>query len=348
MALTLVLGGARSGKSRWAQAQAEARGGALTMIVTGEPLDAEMAERIARHRADRDPRWRTVEAPLDLAAALAALGPGGAAVVDCLTLWLSNLMLREVDLEATFHDLEAAARSAPGDVWLVSNEVGQGVVPENALGRRFRDAAGRLHQRLAALADRVVMIAAGLPLWLKGAPGGPDARLREIEDRQAIQDVIMRYCRGVDRADPSLILSAFHDDATDNHFGVVLPFRQAISSLRPPAESTPANMTHQICNVLIELDDDVARCESYLVAITRLEHAGRQFDWTLTGRYVDRFERRGGDWRIAHRTVVYDRERFDEVIPPPQSLPATRYLDRAVRGMRGPADWSWQVFRERG
>lgn len=174
MTVTLVLGGARSGKTRWALRAAEASGLAPVMLATAEAGDAEMAERIARHRAERDARWRTVEAPLELAAALGALGPGDAVVVDCLTLWLSNLMHAEADLAAAADGLEAAL-GAPGTVWLVSNEVGWGVVPDNALARRFRDEAGRLHQRLAARADVVVLVVAGLPLWLKG---GRDAVAR--------------------------------------------------------------------------------------------------------------------------------------------------------------------------
>ena len=169
MPVTLVLGGARSGKSRWAQARAEAVGGPLVMIVTAQAFDAEMAARIARHQADRDGRWRTVETPLDLAPAIAGLRAGEVAVVDCLTLWLSNLLLADADLDAAFQALEGVCAATPATLILVSNEVGQGIVPDNALARRFRDEAGRLHQRLAARADAALMIVAGLPLWLKGA-----------------------------------------------------------------------------------------------------------------------------------------------------------------------------------
>ena len=166
MAITLILGGARSGKTAHALAAAEATGRGLVMIATAEALDAEMAERIARHRAERGPRWRTLEAPLDLAGALTQVSAGETAVVDCLTLWVSNLMHAECDLEAEAARLIAAL---PGrDLVLVSNEVGLGIVPDNALARRFRDAAGRLNQQVAAAADRVVFVAAGLPLVLKG------------------------------------------------------------------------------------------------------------------------------------------------------------------------------------
>jgi ketosteroid isomerase-like protein len=176
-------------------------------------------------------------------------------------------------------------------------------------------------------------------------------RLRLLEDRQAIHDVILRYCRGVDRSDPDLILSAFHDDAIDNHFGVVLPFREAIGTLKAARSGTPPSITasmHNICNVLIELDGDVALCESYLIVIVRIPKDGCDIDWLHAGRYVDRFERRNGEWRIAYRTVVYDLERFDEVIPAPGGLSQASYLNNAVRGKRGSGDFSYEIFRPSG
>jgi len=171
LALTLILGGARSGKSAYAQGQAEqkaaASGGQLVMIATGQAFDAEMQARIDAHRRERGPAWRTVEAPLDLAAALAALAPDDLVVVDCLTLWLSNLMLAEQDVALAVNALLAVLPGMRAPLWLVSNEVGLGIVPDNALARRFRDEAGRLHQQLAVLADRVVLTVAGLPMVLK-------------------------------------------------------------------------------------------------------------------------------------------------------------------------------------
>ena len=171
--VTLVLGGARSGKSGYAQRAAEAwaarTGGALVFVATAEALDAEMAERIARHRGERDGRWRTLEAPRDLAGALMALRPDEGAVVDCLTLWLSNRLLGET-LGGAVEELCGAVARHAAPLWLVSNEVGQGVVPDNALARRFRDEAGRLNQAVAAAAQRVVLLTAGLPLLLKGPP----------------------------------------------------------------------------------------------------------------------------------------------------------------------------------
>nr|WP_295110151.1 bifunctional adenosylcobinamide kinase/adenosylcobinamide-phosphate guanylyltransferase [uncultured Caulobacter sp.] len=169
MTSTLVLGGARSGKSAFAQKAAEdaALAGRPVMIATGQAFDDEMAERIARHQADRGESWTTIEAPLALAEAITALPADVVAVVDCLTLWLSNLMLAEHDVEAAAGELVEAVAACPARLWLVSNEVGLGVVPETPLGRRFRDEAGRLHQRLAQVADVVYFVAAGLPLRMK-------------------------------------------------------------------------------------------------------------------------------------------------------------------------------------
>ena len=168
-AVTLVLGGARSGKSRHAEALVIAAARAATYIATAEAGDAEMAARIAEHRRRRGVFWHTVEEPLDLASAIRAhADPARPILVDCLTLWLSNLLLAERVIEHESETLCAALRDASGPVVLVANEVGLGLVPETPLGRVFRDAAGRLNQAVAALADRVVFIAAGLPLVLKG------------------------------------------------------------------------------------------------------------------------------------------------------------------------------------
>jgi adenosylcobinamide kinase/adenosylcobinamide-phosphate guanylyltransferase len=169
--LTFVLGGARSGKSRYALAEAEKACGSadsLVMIATAQALDEEMAERIARHRAERDSRWSTVEAPHDLAGAVAALRARQLAVVDCLTLWLTNRLLAEADIEAEVDALITALRASPAVIFVISNEVGQGIVPDNALARRFRDDAGRMHQALAQAAERVVFVTAGLAQILKG------------------------------------------------------------------------------------------------------------------------------------------------------------------------------------
>ncbi|WP_300380723.1 bifunctional adenosylcobinamide kinase/adenosylcobinamide-phosphate guanylyltransferase [Henriciella sp.] len=168
MAITLILGGARSGKSRRAQALAEAAGPARVYMATAEALDSEMADRIARHQQERGEGWRTIEARLDLAFPLEKeIRPGEIVLVDCLTLWLSNLMHHERDVEAEVQALCERLQCTGHDIILVSNEVGLGLVPETPLGRAFRDAQGRLNQQLAEVSDRVEFIAAGLPLTLK-------------------------------------------------------------------------------------------------------------------------------------------------------------------------------------
>lgn len=170
MTALFVIGGARSGKSRYAQVRAEAAGENPVFVATAEPFDDEMRARIAQHRADRDARWRTVEAPRDLPAAIDALNNSGAVVlVDCLTLWTSNLLLADADIPAATAGLCAAIDRFKGSLILVANEVGLGIVPDNALARRFRDAAGQLNQAVAASAHEVVLLAAGLPLTLKAS-----------------------------------------------------------------------------------------------------------------------------------------------------------------------------------
>lgn len=175
--MTLVIGGARSGKSALAERIVRATGGAPVYIATAAAGDAEMAARIARHRADREAQgsagWRTIEEGRDMATALASLAPGDAALIDCATLWLSNVMLAGGDPEAEAEIWCAAMAACPAPLVVVTNEVGQGIVPDNRLARRFRDAQGRLNQRLAAQAGCAVAVIAGLPLVLKGAlPAG--------------------------------------------------------------------------------------------------------------------------------------------------------------------------------
>lgn len=167
--LTLVLGGARSGKSRHAEALVRSVKKGCVYIATAQAFDDEMRERIARHRADRPADWTTIEAPLDLAETIATLPTGRPILVDCLTLWLSNTMLADSDVDAACDTLLESLRKAAAPVLCVSNEVGLGIVPDNALARRFRDAQGTLNQRVAAQASRVVLMTAGLPLVLKGA-----------------------------------------------------------------------------------------------------------------------------------------------------------------------------------
>lgn len=167
--LSLVIGGAAAGKSRHAEALATATGRARVYIATAQAFDAEMAEKIARHRAGRGPHWRTLEEPLEPWRALGSCGSGEVALLDCATLWLSNVMLAERDREAEAHRLEAALAACPCPVIVVSNEVGQGIVPATPLGRAFREAQGRLNQRLAARAGLVVQMVAGIPRALRGS-----------------------------------------------------------------------------------------------------------------------------------------------------------------------------------
>ncbi|MEW6413809.1 MAG: bifunctional adenosylcobinamide kinase/adenosylcobinamide-phosphate guanylyltransferase [Pseudomonadota bacterium] len=170
--LTLILGGARSGKSRLALQRADATGKPVCFIATAHAHDAEMADRIARHQAERPAHWLTVEAPLDLAGAISS-APTGVVVVDCLTLWLTNWLCRPEphDFSSARAALLAAleARRAD-DIILVSNETGLGIIPLGALTRRFVDEAGWLNQDVARIADEVIFVAAGLPLTLKGDP----------------------------------------------------------------------------------------------------------------------------------------------------------------------------------
>jgi adenosylcobinamide kinase/adenosylcobinamide-phosphate guanylyltransferase len=169
--LTLVLGGARSGKSAYAEkliATALPPGGRAVYLATAEALDPEMAARIAAHRARRGPAWITREVPIELAGALGREStPMRPVLVDCLTLWLANLLQAGRDPAQETTALTKALACAAGSIVVVSNEVGLGIVPDNPLARDFRDHAGRLHQAIAGLAERVVLIAAGLPLLLK-------------------------------------------------------------------------------------------------------------------------------------------------------------------------------------
>ena len=165
----LVLGGARSGKSRFAEIWAAGHGHPCIYLATATAGDdAEMADRIAHHRARRGAGWTTVEEPRQLVDALRGRCTADTVVlVDCLTLWIANLMLAGADMAAAGRDLVTALPALPGRVVLVSNEVGLGIVPDNAMARAFRDLTGRLHQDVAAVVDAVVLMAAGLPMVLK-------------------------------------------------------------------------------------------------------------------------------------------------------------------------------------
>jgi adenosylcobinamide kinase/adenosylcobinamide-phosphate guanylyltransferase len=166
--MTLILGGARSGKSRHAERLVLESGFAPVYVATAQALDDELAARIAAHRARRGAAWRTLEEPLDLAGVLErACGPDRAVLVDCLTLWLTNLMVQEQPVGAEMARLVELLPRLPGMVVLVSNEGGLGVVPADPMARAFIDHAGWLHQKIAEQADVVVFMAAGLPLRLK-------------------------------------------------------------------------------------------------------------------------------------------------------------------------------------
>jgi adenosyl cobinamide kinase/adenosyl cobinamide phosphate guanylyltransferase len=166
--LTFVLGGARSGKSRYAEGLVAALPPPWLYVATAEAGDHEMAARIRAHRSRRGPFWRTIEAPRDLPAAL-AVREGMPVLIDCLTLWLSNHLLANADIDQETERLERALAEAAAPIVLVANEVGSGIVPDHPLGRKFRDLQGLLNQRIAARADRVVLMVAGLPVAVKGA-----------------------------------------------------------------------------------------------------------------------------------------------------------------------------------
>lgn len=166
--LTLVLGGAASGKSRFAEALATASNRPRSYIATAQAFDDEMRDKIAQHQQDRGPNWHTTEAPTNLCDALISQPSENIILVDCLTVWLSNLLMAEKNLDKTGENLLKAVKKFGGPVICVSNEVGLGVVPDTPLGRKFRNAQGRLNQEIAAQADLVVLVTAGIPMALKG------------------------------------------------------------------------------------------------------------------------------------------------------------------------------------
>lgn len=166
--ITFIIGGAASGKSAYAERLAEAQRLPLTYIATAESYDDEMRTKIAAHQARRGGMWSTVEAPRDVAGALGGVEEGGLVLLDCVTLWLTNTILAEADLMTEESALLRALTDCASPVIVVSNEVGAGIVPETSLGRRFRNAQGRLNQTLAARAGSVITVIAGLPLALKG------------------------------------------------------------------------------------------------------------------------------------------------------------------------------------
>ena len=166
--VTFILGGARSGKSAFAEQMVLASGLKPVYLATGQAWDGEMENRISLHRARRGPSWKTVEAPLHLAQAIDAEATGGNAIlVDCLTLWITNLMMAEADIAGEVEALARMLATVKDPVVVVSNETGLGIVPDNAMARAFRDHAGLANQRMAAVAQTVWFVAAGLPLLMK-------------------------------------------------------------------------------------------------------------------------------------------------------------------------------------
>jgi hypothetical protein len=176
--------------------------------------------------------------------------------------------------------------------------------------------------------------------------GSPDDREQQIQvllDKQAIHEALMRYCIGIDRCDLPLVLSAFHEDAMDNHSGVE---ERAVDRFTRTVGSRSMWVCHNTGNVLIQVHGSSAASQSYFTAWHRLTHESRTYDWVIAGRYLDRFERRNGDWRIAHRTVVYDCERFDPVnTDRPAGHPSASFFERVVRGERSREDFSYQLMR---
>lgn len=166
--ITLVTGGAKSGKSRHAEGIVKASGLLSIYIATGQALDDEMADRITAHKIQRGDGWQTIEEPLDLCGALVRTDGQGIRLVDCLTLWLSNLFVAEVDWDARLAEVLEVLQTQQSPVVLVTNEVGGGIVPMSDMGRRYRDASGVMNQRIAEVADAVLLVTCGLPLSLKG------------------------------------------------------------------------------------------------------------------------------------------------------------------------------------
>lgn len=165
---SFILGGAASGKSLWAEGLAQSYGAPMVYLATGQVFDTEVAARVKIHQARRDCRWTTIEAPLDLSVALTGLNKDQVVLIDCATMWLSNHLMAENDLADAQRNLIEALRGCAAPWLIVSNEVGHGIVPDNAMARQFREAQGRLNIALAAEAELAVQIIAGLPQVLKG------------------------------------------------------------------------------------------------------------------------------------------------------------------------------------
>jgi hypothetical protein len=172
-----------------------------------------------------------------------------------------------------------------------------------------------------------------------------EARLQAVTDRQDIHDALMRYCHGVDRNDVALILSAFHPGATDKHDDAEERAEERFPRTAGEGAALMKWLHHTVTNILIQLDGDVANSQCYVTARHRIACQGREIDWTLGARYLDRFERRNGEWRIARRTLICDWERFDDVAPKPTGIPAAAFFDNATQGARSREDYSYTMLR---
>ena len=167
--LTLVLGGAASGKSKYAESIIRQSGKNPVYLATSQPFDDEMQAKVTAHRQQRGDGWDTIEEPINISKVLDSVNETQAVLIDCATLWLGNLMHYDHDTDAAFDDLVAACRRCAAPVVIVSNELGMGLVPETSMGRKFRNLHGKMNQQIAAAADTVLFVAAGLPMTLKGA-----------------------------------------------------------------------------------------------------------------------------------------------------------------------------------
>lgn len=164
----------------------------------------------------------------------------------------------------------------------------------------------------------------------------------ELLDKQQITEVLYRYCRGIDRNDVALALAVFHPDAMDNHTGTPIPIAEVARRLRSPERGVLKAVTHTLSNILISLEGDVAHSEAYFLASHRLTHEGRDMDWVVSGRYLDRFERRDRAWRISVRRAVFDWDRLEEVRLPPVGVTISRSIEGALRGRTDRTDPSYE------
>jgi len=171
--ITFITGGARSGKSSFALKIASKRGRKKAFIATSEPIDEEMKNRILRHKKERPPDWTTFEEPIDISALINNIKRDyDSILIDCLTIWLSNIFHRGLNKDTTINGLISALREPPSDIYIVSNEIGMGIVPESPTTREFRDMAGRLNQMIASIADEVYLVVSGIPIKIKGEDYG--------------------------------------------------------------------------------------------------------------------------------------------------------------------------------